>query len=41
LRELEVLTLHGNKLSSLPPEFSSVTRLEHLTLSNNNFEVFV
>jgi Leucine-rich repeat (LRR) protein len=38
LQNLELLDLHGNNLSSLPADFSNLSRLRVLNISENSFE---
>ncbi|KAL2265988.1 hypothetical protein VTJ83DRAFT_5340 [Remersonia thermophila] len=38
LENLEILDLHGNNLSSIPPEFARLSRLRILNISENGFE---
>ncbi|KAL1838211.1 hypothetical protein VTJ49DRAFT_2938 [Mycothermus thermophilus] len=38
LENLEILDLHGNNLSSIPPDFAQLSRLRILNISENGFE---
>ena len=40
LINLEYLNCSNNKLSHLAPNFSSLTKLTNLDISDNNFQVF-